>query len=114
MKFSQPVPALPVRSVTDAQIYYRDKLGFEVAWHNEAGRIGAVAHGDCAIFFREVEGEITPSVHWVFAEDIDRMFAHLSALGADIVEPPEDKPWGLRQFTIRDLHGHMYHLYRDL
>ncbi len=114
MVFSQPVPELPVHDVRKAQAYYRDRLGFEIAWHNEGGRIGAVAQGNCAIFLREVEGQITPCVHWVFAEDLDGTFAALEAQGAEIVGPPEDKPWGLRQFTVKDLHGHVYHFHRDL
>jgi len=49
MKISQPTPELPVPDVRVAQEYYRDVLGFEIAWHNEDGKIGAVAYGDCAI-----------------------------------------------------------------
>lgn len=114
MKFSQPVPALPVHSVVQAQQYYRDKLGCEIAWHHEEGRIGAVSHGECVIFFREVEGQITPCIHWVFVVDVDGAFDELLELGAHIVEPPEDKPWGLRQFTIQDLCGHVYHFHCDV
>ncbi|WP_299410837.1 hypothetical protein [uncultured Roseobacter sp.] len=51
MKIDQPTPELPVINVREAQEYYRDKLGFEIAWFNEEGRIGAVSHGKCAIFF---------------------------------------------------------------
>ena len=41
MKMSQPTPELPVPNVREAQEYYRDKLGFEIAWYNEEGSIGA-------------------------------------------------------------------------
>lgn len=114
MNFSQPVPELLVRDVAAAQRYYRDRFGFQIAWINEAGQIGAVSHGDCAIFFRATDGDIHPATFWVFAEDVDAMHDALTARGADVVEPVQDKPWGLRQFTVRDLHGHLYHFHHDL
>lgn len=62
MKMSQPVPELPVPNVREAQEYYRDVLGFEIAWYNEGGRIGAVSHGECVIFFRESTERRDPSI----------------------------------------------------
>ena len=108
MKMSQPVPELPVADVRAAQEYYRKYLGFQVEWFNAVGRIGAVSCGDCAIFLRETDGDIHPAVFWVFARDVDAMFAAMQARGADIVEPIEDKPWGMRQFTVADLHGNRF------
>ncbi|MEJ6387957.1 hypothetical protein [Gymnodinialimonas ulvae] len=57
IKFSQPFVALPVPSVVEAQGWYRDRLGFEVRWHNKGGRIGGVPHGEAAVFLPEIEGE---------------------------------------------------------
>ena len=114
MKLSQPTPELPVPDVREAQEYYRDRLGFEIAWHNEEGRLGAVAHGECAIFFRECAGESQPSVFWVFSEDVDDAYSELSRLGADIIELPSDKPWGLRQFTVRDAYGNLFYFFHDI
>lgn len=107
-------PALPVRDVPVAQAYYRDHFGFEIKWHHEGGRIGGVAHGDCAIFLREVTGPIQPVVLWIFCADVDAAEADLSARGARITEPLGDTPWGLRQFTATDLHGHELTFFRDL
>lgn len=114
MKLAQPVPELPVLDVETAQAYYRDRLGFEVAWLYPGGEIGAVSHGDTAIFFRRTEEPVQPGTFWIFADDVDAALADLTARGANIVEPIEDKPWGLRQFTIQDLHGHTFHIHHDL
>ena len=97
-----------------AQIWYRDRLGFDIIWYNEAGRIGAVAHGDSAIFFRETETPAPPSVFWIFVDDVDAAYAELSALGAPTEAPPEDMPWGLRQFTLTDPYGNRFYLHHDL
>ncbi len=114
MKIDQPTTELAVTDVVESQHYFRDRLGFQVEWHNEAGRLGAVSHGKCALFFRQTDGEIHPSVHWIFTLDIDAAYNELVERGADIVDPVEDKPWGLRQFTVRDLNGHIYHFHHDL
>jgi uncharacterized glyoxalase superfamily protein PhnB len=42
----------------------------------------------------------------VLVDDVDRHFEHARAAGALIVTEPEDKPWGLRQYTAEDPEGH--------
>jgi hypothetical protein len=34
-------------------------------------------------------------------------------LGARVIEPPEKKPWGLRQFTVEDLDGNRFYFHHD-
>jgi len=114
MEFSQPVPELPVKDLVEAQSYYRDHLGFSIAWTNLDGRIGAVSHGETAIFLREIEGDVHPSTLWVFAEDLDKSYRDFTDLGARITDPIAEKPWGLRQFTLEDLNGHRFHFHHDL
>ncbi|MEM9787195.1 MAG: VOC family protein [Pseudomonadota bacterium] len=113
MKFSQPTPELAVPDVQAAQEYYHDKFGFEIGWCNAAGRIGAVSHGDCAIFFRECTEIRPPSTFWVFCPALDEAHAEFLQRGADVVDSPENKPWGLRQFTIRDHCGNLFHFFHD-
>jgi uncharacterized glyoxalase superfamily protein PhnB len=49
----------------------------------------------------------------VFAEDIDRSRQELTSSGADIVEPLERKPRGLRQFTVKDLDGNLFYSHKQ-
>ena len=95
-----PVPELPVADVERAQQHYRDTLGFEIGWLDPEKAIGAVSRGGVAIFFRKRTPPFEPAVHWVFAEDLDASYRELSSSGANIVDPLEKKPWGLRQFTV--------------
>jgi predicted enzyme related to lactoylglutathione lyase len=107
-----PVPELPVAVVVRAQQLYRDALGFEIGWLDPDG-IGAVSRGDVAIFFRKTAAPFDAVVHWVFADDIDATYAELKALGANIVEPLEKKPWGLWQFTVEDIDGNRFYFHHD-
>ena len=52
-------------------------------------------------------------MHWVFAPDIDATYHELKSSGANIVEPLEKKPWGLRQFTLEDLDGNRFYIHHD-
>ncbi len=108
-----PVPELPVADVERAQHHYRDALGFEIGWLQPDREIGAVSRGDAVIFFRRRKPPFEPVVHWVFAEDIDASYRELKASGANIVEPLEKKPWGLRQFTVTDADGNRFYFHHD-
>lgn len=110
---AQPVPELPVADVERAQRHYRDALGFEIAWLDPSKEIGAVSRADVAVFFRKRQPPFEPAVHWVFADDIDATYAELKASGANIVDPLEKKPWGLRQFTVEDPDGNRFHFHHD-
>lgn len=114
MNIDRPTPELPVPDVEAAQHYYRDRLGFEIAWYNREGGIGAVANGDCAIFFRQTDRQVHPATFWIFCIDVEGTHDELTQLGANIVDPIADKPWGLRQFTVEDLHGNRFHFHHDL
>ena len=110
---ARPVPELPVADVEEAQRYYRDILGFEIGWLDPGKEIGAVSRGSVAIFFRRRQAPFEPAVHWIFAEDVDATYEELRSSGAKIVEPLEQKPWGLRQFTVEDLDGHRFYFHHD-
>jgi len=107
----QPVPELPVADVERAQQHYRDALGFEIGWLYPDKGIGAVLREKVTIFFRKRERPFEPAIHWMFAPDIDATYAELQASGANIVEPLETKPWGIRQFTVRDLDGNLFYIH---
>lgn len=105
-----PVPELPVTDVERAQRYYRDVLGFEIGWL-EPGEIGAVSRGKAVVFLRKRTAPFEAAVHWVFAQDIDATYDELRSLGANIVDPLEMKPWGIRQFTVADIDGNLFYFH---
>jgi predicted enzyme related to lactoylglutathione lyase len=42
---------------------------------------------------------------WLQVRDVDAVGSELGEAGVDIIEPPTDKPWGLREMQIRDPDG---------
>ena len=111
MKLNQPVPELPVSDVEKAQEYYRDYFGCEIAWLDTSKQIGAVSQGKTAIFFRKRQRPFEPAVHWVYCNDVDETYQDLKSVGAHIVDDIEDKPWGIRQFTVQDPDGNVFYFH---
>lgn len=107
----QPVPELPVASMERSARYYTETLGFTRQW--AFPDIISISRGDVAIFFRKTEERIVPQIHWIFSEDVDATYNEMQEAGATIVEPIDNKPWGLRQFTIEDPDGHRFHVHHN-
>ena len=53
-------------------------------------------------------GGVTQAVY-VFVHDIDAHFARAEAAGAEIVVPLKETDYGSREYSARDLEGHLWH-----
>ena len=102
-------PQLPVPDVRRAQAYYRDVLGFKIAWIYQE-EYGAVYNGATEIFFSLEPGEIRPCWNFVRVANADELLAQYRESGARIVEEIASHPWGMREFTIEDENGHRFRI----
>lgn len=112
----QPVLSVPDISATVA--YYHDTLGFHIDFIEGDPPIHARVVADPTyssptvhIRFEPLEAGTTlaPSVYlWLHVgSGLDQLCALYRERGVRVVEGPEDKPWGLRQFTVEDCNGYM-------
>jgi uncharacterized glyoxalase superfamily protein PhnB len=95
---------LPVSDVSAAVDFYTNKLGFSEGF--TLPTIAGVNLGHVQIFLEQ--GNPNPdgcSVYFVIG-DADELCEFQRANGVEIVEPPGDRPWGLRDYTVRDLYGY--------
>ena len=111
MELNQPVPELPVVDVEKAQEYYRDHLDCKIEWLYPDKGIGAVSNGETAIFLRKREAPFEPAIHQIYCHDVDKAYQELLDSGATIADGIEDKPWGIKQFTVHDLDGNIFYFY---
>ncbi|MEQ1493505.1 MAG: VOC family protein [Terricaulis sp.] len=44
---------------------------------------------------------------YIDTTDADALHAEFQSKGADIVCPPDDQPYQMREFQVRDLDGHL-------
>ena len=105
----QQHPSIPVTDVLAAVDFYTTKLGFRLGFTwGEPPTLAGVNLGDVQIFLRQ--GTPAPqgcSLYFVIGA-ADELCEFQRARGVEIVEPLGDRPWGFRDYTVRDLHG--YHL----
>ncbi len=92
--------------------FYQDVLGFENPWFwGDPVTFGGIGLGDIQLMFNrqpEIAARIEGHQHHFFAERIDELHARHVERGANVIEPIGNKPWGLREYTVRDPNG--YHL----
>lgn len=112
------VPLLIYADVGKAIDWLCGAFGF--AERLRAERDGVVGHAqlvvaDGAIMLGRQAGEYRAprpgEVHQyvvVHVEDVDRHYAHAKRFGARILEPPNNKPFGERQYTAEDPEGHRW------
>jgi uncharacterized glyoxalase superfamily protein PhnB len=48
--------------------------------------------------------------YWVYVDDVDVALKELEAAGANVIEPPSNRPWGERVASVRDPVGTVVHL----
>jgi catechol 2,3-dioxygenase-like lactoylglutathione lyase family enzyme len=102
-------PVLPVTDVLAAVDFYTHRLGFTLgfAW-GDPPTIAGVNLGGVQVFLEH--GTPNPagcSVYFVVG-DADELYEFQRANGVEVVLPPEDRPYGLRDYRIRDLHGYEF------
>jgi uncharacterized glyoxalase superfamily protein PhnB len=104
----QQHPLLYVSDLLAAIDFYTTKLGFRhgFTWGDPPDMAG-VNLGDVSIHL--MEGTPTPdgcALYFVIG-DADALYEYQLANGVEIVRPPQDMPWGMRDYRVRDLYGHL-------
>jgi catechol 2,3-dioxygenase-like lactoylglutathione lyase family enzyme len=102
-------PLLRVRDVTKAVDFYTTRLGFTLGFTWPEGGVPTMAGvnlGDVEVFL----GQGTPnpdgsSVSFVVGNADDLCEAQ-RANGVEIIDEPADRPYGLRDYSARDLNGY--------
>ncbi len=115
--FTFVTPVLCVNDLPQSLTYYRDRLGFAVAWawaEEEAFEapshptFACVCRGEVSVFLCE-KGQGNPG-SWLMLnlsdrEQLDVVHREYQQSGAKIVQPPTDESWGMREMIVADLDG---------
>jgi catechol 2,3-dioxygenase-like lactoylglutathione lyase family enzyme len=100
-------PSLSVADVRAAVDFYTKKLGFSLGFTwGEPPTIAGVNLGKVQIFLEQ--GTPSPkgcSVYFVVG-NADELYEFHRANGVDVLEPPADRDYGLRDYAVQDLHGY--------
>lgn len=109
VKFESATAILVVRDVMASVAYYRDVLGFSVEFtFGEPTFYAGVRRGQVSLHLHGAEKAPRPPGQgsvYVFVDEVDPYFAHITARGARFEEAPANRPYGLRDFAALDLDG---------
>jgi len=100
-----------VKDVAASIAYYRDKLGFDLAfeWGTPPYYVG-LCSGGVQLHLVSSSHAPRPPGHGavaIFVDDVDGLHVDLQRRGAKILKAPADQPYGLRDFDVADLDGNM-------
>jgi uncharacterized glyoxalase superfamily protein PhnB len=117
-------PFLLVRNVKAAAAYYSDKLGFSApSFWGDPPLFTIVRRDGVAVMLRQVRADesFQPNAAledcldaYFRVKDADALYNEFAASGAALVCPPEDQPYMMREFQVRDLDGHLLIFAHDI
>lgn len=126
VRFSGVAPYLYYEDAEEALEWLARVFGFRerVRYVDEGGavKVAEMAVGDTTIHvdgagagYWERNGRTDPVGHLliVHVDDIDAHHAHAMAAGVH-ADPPEDKPYGVRVYTVTDSGGHSWSFWQHL
>lgn len=116
VEFSHLEPILSVPDVSATAAFYRDKLGFTIEFlYGDPPVHAGVARGEWS--FPSARLQLTQAAPgaaagglslFVFVgPDIERLRDEYARAGVEISADLETKPWGMREFSVRDCNGYV-------
>jgi GNAT superfamily N-acetyltransferase len=108
--FSHVEPALAVRDVKQTIEYWHDVLGFPNKWYwDDPPTFGAISWQSVHIQFYKDPGQAEKSKGnylWVRLQRLDNLYSLHKKNKADIISEPKLQPWGMRDYTVRDINDY--------
>jgi len=111
---------LAVHSLEVSGDFFVDTLGFRVVF-DDGGNWLFVRRDGCLIMMGRCDDAIAPAdlgdhqyFGYLVVDDVDAYHAEVVAAGGTPKGPPEDKPWGMREFGIATPEGHRLMIGQDL
>ncbi len=103
-------PILVVKDVTETVEYWHQVLGFtdKWTWGEPANHGGVNWQGVSVQFSQQPELASSSQGNSIFirVKNAEAFYQFHKNKNAEVVEPLENKPWGLAGYTVRDINGH--------
>ncbi len=105
---SRIAPEIAVSDLESAIDYYSQKLGFDLATLLPDARYAIVERDGIAIhLFEEQSNARVPSSVHIFTFELEELHSELQDRRATICQPIARKPWGNRDFRVKDSAGNI-------
>ena len=106
-------PILATRDLDGLLAFYRDRLGAKVTYEFPEGEpvyVGLSLGPSHLGIGHDPELTGGPSARislWLYVDEVDVTFERLRDAGVEIVEEPNEQPWGERVARVRDPDGNL-------
>ena len=102
-------PVLPVPDVQAAVDFYTTKLGFFTAFtFGDPPTMAGVNLGHVQVFLEQGIANPAGCAVYFLVSDADSLYEFHAANGVEIMVPPGDRHYGIRDYRIRDLNGYEF------
>src|SRR6266446_2669551 len=102
---------LTVKDIMESLTYYRDKLGFDVAFeYGKPTFYVGLCSGEVSLHListSQTSRQPGQGAVSIFIDAVDAVHADLMERGAKVLKAPKDYDYGLRDFDVSDLDGNM-------
>ena len=109
---------VPARDFALSKQFYQD-LGFELAWSSDD--LAYMRHGDCSFLLQNFYNEEHAGnfMMHLLVTDVEAWWQQVEARKiaskyGTKTEPPEDRPWGLRDFVLVDPTGVLWRIGQNI
>lgn len=109
---------VPARDFALSKQFYQD-LGFELAWSDD--NLAYLHLGNSSFLLQNFYNEMHAGnfMMHLLVNDVDAWWGHVQAKGIAAkyntkTEPPEDRPWGLRDFVLVDPTGVLWRIGQNI
>lgn len=126
-------PILNVSNIQQSFAWFR-KLGWEKGWEwGTPPTFGGVCSGECEIFlclngqggrgegikrpsFGPGSDEAAETGVWmsIWVDDVDAVYRRCLEQGIEVIWPPTDMPWKVREMHVRHPDGHVFRIGRGI
>ncbi len=97
-----------VRDVGLSIRHYQDQLGFDVTFqYGDPLSYACLCRDEVGLHLRAAGSTKIPgqAAICIFVTDVDSVYKELAARGANVVKPPSDQDYGMRDFNVVDPDG---------
>ena len=113
--FSSAVPVIATSDVLGTVRYFEQTLGFRQQWTWGDPPVYAGVRAGGALLYVTHDPELASTIRerrlapdiFLWVSDIDSVYAHHRATRADITEELAARPWGIRQYVVREPNGYL-------
>lgn len=105
--FTSMCPVFTVLDMSEALTFYVSRLGFSLAWQwgEPVTRAGVVRDGFEIQLVSDPDLAGDPAVVYCHVSGVQDYFDACVRAGAPIHQPLTDRPWGMKDFRVRDASG---------